>query len=132
MRKGEKEVALGRKYAHDMGIPEDRFWIEDQSRTTWESADAVYRVLEDRFPNRSHRVLLVTSAWHMPRAVALFRRRGFMVLPAPTDRTFSGAESVDLLSVLPDSGQFSSSVLGLHEWIGRGGYWIREQVSGRR
>ena len=56
-------------------------WMEDRSRDTAENADRSAQLLQ---PAGIHRIALVTSALHMPRAAAEFRRAGFEVLPAPT------------------------------------------------
>ncbi|MDB5955396.1 YdcF family protein [Ramlibacter sp.] len=56
-------------------------WTEDRSRDTAENADRSAQLLQ---PAGVHRIALVTSALHMPRALREFRRAGFEVLPAPT------------------------------------------------
>jgi uncharacterized SAM-binding protein YcdF (DUF218 family) len=64
------------------GVPKDAILEEDRSRNTFENAVEAKRMLE---PLHLHRILLVTSALHMPRAVGLFRHQGFEVVPAPAD-----------------------------------------------
>ena len=55
-------------------------WQEGRSRTTWENAQFSAQVL---LPQGIKRVVLVTHAGHMPRAVWSFRKAGFEVVPAP-------------------------------------------------
>ncbi|MGY2262030.1 YdcF family protein [Pseudomonas sp. SDO55104_S430] len=55
-------------------------WQEGQSRTTWENAQMTAKVL---LPEGVKRVVVVTTAAHMPRAVWSFRKAGFEVVPAP-------------------------------------------------
>jgi uncharacterized SAM-binding protein YcdF (DUF218 family) len=55
-------------------------WQEGRSRTTWENAQFSAEVL---LPQGIKRVVLVTHAGHMPRAVWSFRKAGFEVVPAP-------------------------------------------------
>ena len=55
-------------------------WQEGRSRTTWENAQFSAEVL---LPEGVKRVVLVTHAWHMPRAVWSFQKAGFEVVPAP-------------------------------------------------
>ena len=66
----------------DLGVPPAAILSESVSRNTEENAIEVKRLLD---PLGISRILLVTSALHMPRAVALFRAQGFDVVPAPTD-----------------------------------------------
>jgi uncharacterized SAM-binding protein YcdF (DUF218 family) len=65
-----------------MGIPEDALWLESRSLNTSENAVEAHNFLT---PKGIQRIILVTSAAHMPRAVGLFEEQGFEVIPAPTD-----------------------------------------------
>jgi uncharacterized SAM-binding protein YcdF (DUF218 family) len=60
-----------------LGFPRDRIRVEDRSRNTLENARLVARLI----PHAN--IVLVTSAYHMKRAVAAFRKQGFTVVPAP-------------------------------------------------
>lgn len=76
----EPEASVARRVLkEDYGIA--LRWTEDRSRDTAENADRSAQLLQ---PAGVRRIALVTSATHMPRAVAEFRRAGFEVLPAPT------------------------------------------------
>jgi len=65
-----------------MGVPATSIWLETQSRDTRENAAFSAKILNGR---RIDRIMLVTSASHMPRAVKLFEAQGFEVIPAPVD-----------------------------------------------
>ena len=69
-----------------IGIPESALWLQNRSQNTHE--DAVYSA-EMLKAAGIQKVLLVTSAAHMPRSVALFEHEGIEVVPAPVD--FTGA-----------------------------------------
>jgi uncharacterized SAM-binding protein YcdF (DUF218 family) len=62
------------------GIPEARSILETISTTTYENARVAADLLE---PRPEQQWVLVTDAWHMPRAMAVFEAAGFRVLPAP-------------------------------------------------
>jgi uncharacterized SAM-binding protein YcdF (DUF218 family) len=66
--------------------------------------------------------LLVTSAWHMPRSVGVFRKQGWTVVPYPVDYATNGrywrSKGIDL------TGELAGVALGLREWIGLVAYWL--------
>lgn len=71
-----------RRFMSDLGVPDSAMVLEDQARNTTENALFTAQILRDRGIKR---ILLVTSALHMPRSVALFERQGLEVVPAATD-----------------------------------------------
>lgn len=76
------EAAAVQRFIGGLGLDPARILVEDRSRTTAENA-AFTRALVQPAPGE--RWLLVTSAWHMPRAVGCFRRAGFPVVAYPVD-----------------------------------------------
>lgn len=121
------EAELARSYALAAGVPAGVFMIETASRTTYENGTAVIRLLKQQQPDAAApKILLVTSAWHMTRAAAVFRELGMDVVPVPVDYT-SRTVRLNPLNLLPSAGAFSTSVLSIHEWVGMFGY----QVLGR-
>jgi uncharacterized SAM-binding protein YcdF (DUF218 family) len=82
LRVEEPEAAgAGRLFAA-LGIAEDRITLEGKSRDTHENAVLTAQILK---PQPDQRWLLVTSAWHMPRAMGCFRQAGFSVEAWPVD-----------------------------------------------
>ncbi len=71
-----------REFYASMGVSPDRLLYERAARNTYENA-----VLSARVPgvDKTQPWLLVTSAWHMPRSMALFQREGWNVTPYPVD-----------------------------------------------
>ena len=65
-----------------MGVPPEAIWLENESLNTYENAVYSVPILEE---NDVETALLVTSALHMPRSVAIFEKQGIDVIPAPTD-----------------------------------------------
>ena len=113
----------------EWGVPEEALLLEGGSRTTAENAAGARRLLD---PRGITRVLLVTSALHMPRAVAVFRKAGFEVVPSPTDFLVTDAEPGlapsrvrSLGAFLPEPGALGLSHDALHERIGLLWYRMR-------
>lgn len=96
----------------ELGI--DPRWIESASRDTGENASFSAALLR---PSRVRQIALVTHAWHMPRARALFEQQGLTVLPAPTG--FATDPSSAIENWLPGASALGDSRLALHEWLGR-------------
>lgn len=88
---GAAEAPIIADYFKAIGIDPARILVEDRSRTTAENA-TYSRELAN--PREGERWLLVTSAWHMPRAVGVFAKAGFAVTPYPVDfRTAGGTRT---------------------------------------
>jgi uncharacterized SAM-binding protein YcdF (DUF218 family) len=102
-----------------LGVAPEAILEDARSRTTRENAVEARRLLD---PLAARRILLVTSALHMPRAAALFRGQGFEVVPAPTDWLVveSGPRSRlgVALSLLPNVESLAVTTRALREWLG--------------
>lgn len=97
-------------------------WQETASRTTWENATDTRALLAAQGIDR---ILLVTQALHMPRAVLAFRHAGFSVVPAPVDFDTDGARLPWLLQLAPSPERFMRSAQALHEYAGLLFYRLR-------
>lgn len=98
----------------------DQVWMERGSRNTEENAVYSARLLKVR---NIHRILLVTHAWHMARAVAAFKRAGLEVVAAPTG--FATRDAPLPLALLPSAEALRDSRLALHESLGALWYRLR-------
>ncbi len=97
-----------------LGVAPDRITAEEQSRNTVENA--VFSQLLAQ-PKPGERWLLVTSAFHMPRAVGTFRAAGFPVEAYPVDwRTRGPGDATALFPALPAG--LAVTDIAVHEWIG--------------
>lgn len=96
--------------ASDLGVLEQDIVLENKSRNTLESARAVRGLL------KGDRIILVTSAFHMKRSVALFKKQGFDVVPAPVGYR-SEQRPLTCLSFIPRAGNLSSSSFALAEYL---------------
>lgn len=95
-------------------------WVEDAALTTWDNARLSARLL-----HRSgiRRIVLVTHAWHLRRAVPLFEAQGLSVIPAGIQ--FSSTRLDSILDVLPTPAGLRDSTFALHEWLGILWYKLR-------
>ena len=108
----------------ELGVPPEALLLEDQSRNTYENSVASQLLLDDL---RIDEIILITSALHMPRSVALFEARGFTVIPAPTDFLVSELDwayytrpelSIQLLNLAPDASFLHYTSNALKEYVG--------------
>ncbi|WP_424103161.1 YdcF family protein [Moorena producens] len=117
----------------DLGVPRAAIIQESRSFNTHQNAVNVRKILDQR---DLRKVLLVTSAIHMPRSVLVFRRQGIDVIPAPTDFLVSQYEldepststQAALLHSLPNADQLSRITRAIKEYIGIVAYRIRGWV----
>jgi uncharacterized SAM-binding protein YcdF (DUF218 family) len=110
------EADIGIRILHAMGVPKEKLVAEGDSRNTNENAENVKAVLEQ---GNYTRPILVTQAFHMPRAVRTFARLGVEVIPYPTgyyaERT-SGGLSIKRLT--PSYDALYHTGLSLKEYLG--------------
>ncbi len=95
--------------ASTLGVPDTDIVIENRSRNTVESARAVKDML------RGNRILLVTSAFHMKRSVAMFKKQGFDVIPAPVGYR-SEYKPMSFYTFIPSAGNLANSSAALSEY----------------
>jgi len=112
----EGEILAG--CARTLGVPADRIITTGLVTNTEDEARAVTALLRGR-QKTLPRILLVTSAFHMPRAQQLFVRAGLVVLPFPVDFQYSRGDGLSLMDFLP-----SSSALGQTQTAVREAYGI--------
>jgi uncharacterized SAM-binding protein YcdF (DUF218 family) len=103
--------------AESLGIDPARIMLIDTALDTEDESLAVARLVGGA------RVALVTSAWHMPRAAALFRRAGVDFAPCPADFVSRIGTRLRWTDLACDSESLERSTLAVHEWIGL--VWMR-------
>ena len=119
------ESAVARSMFIDLGVAEQRIEMEENSRDTCENAEQSKLVAK---PQPGETWLLVTSASHMPRAMACFRAMGFSVVPYPVDYRTQGVESI-LTPAKSVADGLAAAHLAAHEWIGLVGYRLSGRTS---
>jgi uncharacterized SAM-binding protein YcdF (DUF218 family) len=116
MATGVTEAALAREFYRQQGMDMTKVQLEEGSRNTRENALQVAALLGKRCQEPW---LLVTSAWHMPRAMAEFEAVGCKVTPYPVD--FRTGHSTPLIEyAMADS--LRQWQTALHEWVGLWAY----------
>lgn len=90
-------------------------WRETQSLDTADNAQMSAELLR---PAGIRRVILVTQAFHMPRAQRLFEDAGLEVVPAPTDFKKGSEKALTLTDWLPSARALYTTYYALHEWMG--------------
>jgi len=117
---GRAEAPVIADYFKSIGIDPARIIIEDRSRTTSENALYSRELVK---PKEGERWLLVTSAWHMPRAVGVFEKAEFPVTAYPVDfRTGGGSNNLRLFAFSSDGLRRLDVVT--KEWAGLIGYYL--------
>jgi uncharacterized SAM-binding protein YcdF (DUF218 family) len=122
------EAVEMKRFAERLGIPTESIVVDDRSRNTYENAVEARRLLGDAS------VLLVTSAFHMPRAVGLFRNQGLRVSPHPCgyllgDRPEYGWAKLHLPDLLPQTEALRTTRLAINEIIAIVVYWALGKFS---
>ena len=112
-----------------LDVPEQAIIQEPNSLNTYENAVNVRKILSAR---GIRRVLLVTSAMHMPRSLLIFKRQEIAAIPAPTDFLVTDNElqelaspQATLLNLLPDTDRLYQFTRALREYIGIAVYRLR-------
>ncbi len=114
-----------------LGVPQEAIVSEMRSRNTYENAVFSRQILQARGIDT---IILITSAMHMPRTLALFEAQGLHVIPAPTDYLVSQADwdflghadiRTQLLNLLPDGRYMYWNYLSLKEYLGILVYHLR-------
>ncbi|NEO27889.1 MAG: YdcF family protein [Kamptonema sp. SIO4C4] len=113
-----------------LNVPSSDILQETKSLNTYQNAIYAKKILQRE---NLQRIILVTSALHMPRAYMIFQKQGIDAIPAPTDflttRRLNVTSSFSLksflLNLVPDVANLASSTEAMKEYIGIVVYWLR-------
>jgi len=114
------EAELIRRLLVEWGVRPDSILLDSKSKTTRENVTNSVPLLESKNCLKN---LLVTSAWHMPRAVAAFRREGVDAFPVSTDVRSAWIVGDSIGSYLPQANALSRTSHAIKEWMG---IWVYE------
>jgi uncharacterized SAM-binding protein YcdF (DUF218 family) len=122
---GGTEAQVAARFFESFGLPRAHLIAEDRSRNTIENAEFSKRMAA---PQPGERWLLVTSAYHMPRAIGVFRRAGFAVEAYPVDwRTRGPRSALDPFQSVADG--LKRSDTAAREYVGLFVYWLTGRMS---
>ncbi len=128
---GSTNIVLGRaigadaavRVFEDLGLEPGRLKLDREARNTFENALNTKQLAD---PKPGERWLLVTSAWHMPRAMGLFRKAGFNVEAWPVDYRTAGIDDAYVPFYSPSDGLRRLDV-AVREWVGLVVNWFTGQ-----
>jgi len=109
----ESEAVTMQRLLVAFGVAAERLLMEGDARNTDENA----KYTRDLLGPEPGVVLLVTSAFHMPRSVGLFRKVGIATVPWPTDYRSTGTETFGIDIIEPAANLLTASI-AMKEWIG--------------
>jgi uncharacterized SAM-binding protein YcdF (DUF218 family) len=128
--KGPSEAADMAELLIPMGVPATAILQDPTSLNTRENAVNVKQIMAAQGIKK---ILLVTSAMHMPRSRLIFKKLGIDAIPAPTDflivkgEGFQSTQHV-ILGILPDADPLRNTTRALKEYVGIVVYWLRGWV----
>jgi uncharacterized SAM-binding protein YcdF (DUF218 family) len=109
------------KMALLLGVKKEDIILEDSSKNTYEEAKIIKDMIgEEKF-------ILVTSASHMPRSMALFKKFGMKPIPAPTDHLVKKYHEIPPKEFFPRADSVEKIEVAFHEYLGL----IKEKLAGR-
>ena len=106
------EAEIARRVLRSLGVPDEMIYTETQSRTTGQNAQYTTQIL--RREGFVHPIL-VTSAFHLPRAVLNFEKEGVSVTPYPADFWVSAAPQFYAMKLAPSAGALLVNTVFLQE-----------------
>lgn len=118
----ETHAAVLGRAAQALGIAANRIRYIDHARDTEEESYAVQRLVGGA------PVALVTSAWHMPRSMALLRGAGVTAVACPTDFLSHADDAFRATDLLWDAGALERSTWAVRERIGQLWLWLRGKM----
>ncbi len=111
----QEEATAAREILMELGVPGSAIVAETQSRNTYENAIETAQILRDK---GLRRILLVTSASHMPRAMAVFRSQQIDSIAQPTQIVSVETDRPSLLRWIPEAEYLHHSRIAIKEYFG--------------
>ena len=112
--KGKPEGEVLLDFLLDLKIEKQKIILTEYAQNTEEEAKAVKNLLN----NRIKKIILVTSAYHMPRAIKVFEAVGIEIVPYPVDFKIS-FKKFNLINLIPSASAFNQTSFFVKEMLGR-------------
>ena len=109
------EAELVKRYALSMGIAPTRFYIEGKSLNTTQSGRFLRPIMQE---NGWKRPAIVTSAYHMPRSVKIFRKEAIAGQPWPCDYRRDVGRPVGYIDFIPSASALETTTIAIREYLG--------------
>ena len=121
---GATDASFAAELLQAYGVPPNSIIVESNSRNSHENAINTAAIWRERHFRSG---LLVTSATHMPRALASFRKAGLDVAPWPADFNFRGVRypASSIFDFLPGADALGMTTVAIKEWLGLAIYRLR-------
>lgn len=110
----DREATAAHRFWRELGVPESQMIFEDASRNTYENAVFTQNLVH---PQPDEKWLLVTSAFHMPRSMGIFRALGMAPLAYPVDYRTDGGKG-DFLPPADGAEAIRNVEIALREYVG--------------
>lgn len=122
MRPDEKEAIYIKDYLLTIGIPKRDLIIEFESKNTRENAVFAKEILDEKYKNGNF--ILITSAFHMPRAKRCFDKVGIHTTPYSVDQQAGPRKFLLDHLFIPEVDSLRRWQMLIKEWLGFTVYWI--------
>ncbi len=122
-KSGRTEGAVLANYAVECGISNSQILVSSKVTNTKDEAIAIKKMA------LGNKIILVTSAFHMPRAQTLFIKEGFEVISYPVDFKSLADDSFTFMDYIPNGQSLAKTEIGMRELIGRLYYWLQFRLS---
>jgi uncharacterized SAM-binding protein YcdF (DUF218 family) len=117
-----QESPMAIQYLQSQGIPSQNILVESQSRNTSENAKYTYELLKSK---NIDKIILITSAFHMRRAMKEFKKYPLVVYPFATDHNSLREDFLGWDRFVPSPHNLSNSTMVLKEYLGLIVQWVR-------
>lgn len=115
------ESAIEKRVLIEAGVPETMIYTEDNSRNTAENAAYTMQLCRE---HGWKSIILLTSAFHMPRAMGFFSQKETVVRPYPCDYQASRPLTITPFSLIPNAQGLYNTTLAVKEYAGMGAHYL--------